>query len=128
MTINEFEPRGVVCALDFEQPVDGLLDTAISIAQRFDATLHLVHVWLPNVNNGTQGPQVLCLGSTVSAGIRTVQIMHQIFGALTLQTVQLNALDPAGVLSREAAEYWQQPANLKCLPLTHEPFLCPDEV
>jgi nucleotide-binding universal stress UspA family protein len=48
-TTKDFEPSAVVCALDFEQPVDGLLDTAVSLAQRFDATLHLVHVWMPAV-------------------------------------------------------------------------------
>lgn len=49
MTTQNFEPGCVMCALDFEQPVSGLLDTATSIATRFDATLHLVHVWLPAV-------------------------------------------------------------------------------
>lgn len=54
-TTRTFEPGCVVCALDFEQPVSGLLDTATSIAQRFDATLHLVHVWLPAVALSPEG-------------------------------------------------------------------------
>jgi len=58
MNTREFEPSCVVCALDFEQPVSGLLDTAISIAQRFDATLHLVHVWLPAVALTPEGGMI----------------------------------------------------------------------
>ena len=58
MTTKEFEPSCVVCALDFEQPVSGLLDTAISIAQRFDATLHLVHVWMPAVALTPEGGMI----------------------------------------------------------------------
>jgi len=54
-TANDFEPSCVVCALDFEQPVSGVLDTAISIAARFDATLHLVHAWLPAVALSPEG-------------------------------------------------------------------------
>jgi nucleotide-binding universal stress UspA family protein len=57
-TTSDFEPSCVLCALDFEQPVSGLLDTAISIAQRFDATLHLVHVWLPAVALTPEGGMV----------------------------------------------------------------------
>jgi len=55
---SDFEPSCVVCALDFEQPVSGLLDTAISIAQRFDATLHLVHVWIPSVALTPEGGMI----------------------------------------------------------------------
>lgn len=58
MSTREFEPSCVVCALDFEEPVSGLLDTAISIAQRFDATLHLVHVWMPAVALTPEGGMI----------------------------------------------------------------------
>ena len=89
------------------------------------------HVWLPNVWHGADGanePQVLCLAGSVPAGIRTREILHMVFGALSLQTVQMDSLDPAGVLSREAAEWWQQPENLTRVPLTREPFLYTPEV
>jgi hypothetical protein len=86
------------------------------------------HVWLPNVTSDPTGPQILCLGPSLPAGVRTRDILFMVFGALTLQTVQMDALDPAGVLSREAAEWWQQRDNLKRVPLTREPFLSEPEL
>jgi len=65
--------------------------------------------------------QVLCLGQSIPPGIRVRELVLMTFGALTLQSVQLDARDPAGVLNVEAAEWWLQ--NRSEIPLTREPFL-----
>ena len=41
--------------------------------------------------------------------------------ALSMQSVQVNEFDPAGVMNLAAARYWQ--ANLHRAPLSREPFL-----
>jgi hypothetical protein len=43
------------------------------------------------------------------------------YAALTLQAISLDNMDPAGVLNRQAAVWWQ--ANAQRIPLTTEPFL-----
>ncbi len=48
--MSHFEPRTVVCAVDFSPSTPTVLDAACSLAERFEARLHLVHVWrLPTV-------------------------------------------------------------------------------
>jgi hypothetical protein len=76
------------------------------------------HAWLPNLGRPTQ---TLCLGASLPAGIRVTEILHMVFGALTLQTVQMDLLDAAGVLNPEAALWWQR--NLDKVPTTREGFI-----
>jgi hypothetical protein len=76
-------------------------------------------VWHSNVSSDPN--QVLCLGPKLPAGIPVKEIILMTFGALSLQTTQINAQDPAGVLNPAAADWWQR--NPKMIPLTREPFL-----
>ena len=76
-------------------------------------------VWHSNVSPDQN--QVLCLGPQLPAGIPLKEIILMTYGALTLQTTQLDRLDPAGVLNPAAAEWWQH--NTQWIPLTREPFL-----
>lgn len=81
-------------------------------------------VWHANVS--LQLGQMLCLGPLLPAGIPLKEIILMTYGALSMQTVQLDALDPAGVLNPIAADWWQR--NLNLIPLSREPFLNPQEV
>jgi hypothetical protein len=66
--------------------------------------------------------QVLCLGTSISAGYPLREIVLMTYGALSLQSIQIDALDPAGVFSSAAAIYWQH--NSSRIPLSREAFLC----
>src|SRR5262249_46370990 len=60
----------------------------------FVQILEPAHVWHPNVG----GPgQVLCLGTQLPAGIRTRELILMTYTALSLQSVQIDEGDPAGV-------------------------------
>jgi hypothetical protein len=85
----------------------------------FVQLLSPAHAWLPNLGRPIQA---LCLGTTLPAGIRLREILHMVFGALTLQTVQMDLLDSAGVLNPDAALWWQR--NLDKVPITREGFVC----
>jgi len=76
-------------------------------------------IWHSNV--GPEPNQVLCLGPSLPAGIPLKEIVLMTYGALTMQTTQLDLSDPAGVLNPEAADWWQR--NPQLIPLTIEPFL-----
>lgn len=84
-------------------------------------------VWLPNVSrpDAERGIplQALCLGASLPPGIRVRELVLMTFGALTMQAIQMNALDPAGIMNPLAARWWQ--SNLARIPLTAEPFLIP---
>ena len=76
-------------------------------------------VWCSNVSPDHN--QALCLGPSLPAGIPLKEIVLMTYGALSMQTTQLNLLDPAGVLNPAAAEWWQR--NTAQIPLSREPFL-----
>jgi hypothetical protein len=80
-------------------------------------------VWHANVS--VSHGQVLCLGPLLPAGVPLREIVLMAYGALTMQTVQFDALDPAGVLNPLAADWWQR--NPALVPLSREPFLKPPE-
>ena len=77
------------------------------------------NVWHANVSMFPV--QRLCLGAQLPAGIRVKELVLMAYGALTMQTVQIDETDSAGVLNAEAAIWWQQ--NLSRLPLSRVPFL-----
>jgi len=79
-------------------------------------------VWLSNAGWDGQlnRDQPLCLGS-LPAGVPLKEIILLTYGALTLQSAQIDLLDPAGVLNPMAADWWQR--NASRIPLTREPFL-----
>jgi hypothetical protein len=75
-------------------------------------------VWHANVG----GPgQSLCLGARLPAGIRTRELVIMAYGALSMQSVQIDEYSPAGVMNHEAATWWQH--NRARIPLTRTPIL-----
>lgn len=85
------------------------------------------HVWLPNIAPSDPaftelGPgQALCLGAELPAGMPVKELVLQTFAALTLQSIQLDARDRAGIMHPEAAKWYLQ--NRERIPLTREGFL-----
>jgi len=75
--------------------------------------------WYPQVPVGPV--QLLCLGETLPANIPLREIVLLSYGALTMQTIQIDERDPGGVFNSEAALWWQ--ANTHRIPLSDEPFL-----
>jgi len=73
----------------------------------------------PNVSPDSR--QALCLGAQLPVGIPLREIVLSCYGALTMQTIQIDEWDPAGVLNIPAARWWQE--NLHRVPLSSEPFL-----
>jgi hypothetical protein len=65
--------------------------------------------------------QALCLGTSMPAGVRCKNLVVMAYDALTMQSVQFDTLDPAGVMNAEAATWWQE--NIDRIPLSHSPFL-----
>jgi hypothetical protein len=82
--------------------------------------------WHPSIS--IPGPAApiprLCLGPELMAGIRCVDLILMAYGALCMQTLQIDERDPAGVMNIQAALWWQQ--NLHRLPLSTTPFLQAD--
>jgi hypothetical protein len=81
-------------------------------------------VWHSNVTSGTDPGdpnQLLCLGPSLPAGTPLKEILLMTYGALSLQTTQMDWLDSAGLLNPAAADWWQR--NPHRIPLTKEPFL-----
>ena len=81
------------------------------------------HVWLPNVSYEEVGVQALCLGATLPPGILIKELILLSYAALTMQTVQLDALDAGGVMNGEAAQWWK--TNQHRFPLTQDSFMKP---
>jgi hypothetical protein len=69
--------------------------------------------------------QPLCLGARLPAGIRVKELVLMAYGALSMQTVMIDELDPAGVLNPVAARWWQ--ANTDRIPLSRAAFLSPED-
>jgi hypothetical protein len=80
-------------------------------------------VWHANVAFGPVRP--LCLGASLPAGVRVKELVLMAYGALSMQTVQIDEQDAAGVMNAAAALWWQQ--NTARAPLSRAPFLSPDD-
>jgi len=83
-------------------------------------------LWLPNAAQVPE--QRLCLGVAMPVGIPLRELVLASWAALTLQAVQLDPRDPAGVLNLDAARWWQD--HQHALPLTRASLLSapgPDE-
>ena len=85
----------------------------------FVEILHPLNVWHANVYS--EGPQRLCLGAQLPAGIQVKDIILMTYGALSMQTVMIDEWDAAGVLNPDAARWWQQ--NTHRIPLSKEAFI-----
>jgi hypothetical protein len=110
----QIAPRAV---LGFQYPPQALVMPQPGYA--FVSILAPRPVWLSNAS--ADASQALCLGARLPPGIPLREIVLMTYGALTLQTVQMDLLDAAGVLNPAAALWWQQ--NTHRIPLTREPFL-----
>jgi hypothetical protein len=84
----------------------------------FVEIIHPLNVWHANVSS--EGPQVLCLGAQLPAGIQVKDIILMTYGAISMQTVMIDERDAAGVLNPDAARWWQQ--NTYRIPLSREAF------
>jgi hypothetical protein len=80
-------------------------------------------VWHANV--APDRVQPLCLGTRLPAGVRTTELVLMAYAALSLQAVQIDEWDSAGVMNPAAARWWQ--ANAGRIPLTRAPFLSDEE-
>jgi hypothetical protein len=80
-------------------------------------------VWHANVAFGPVRP--LCLGAALPANVRAKELVLMAYGALSMQTVQIDEQDAAGVMNAEAAQWWQK--NTARVPLSRAPFLSPDD-
>jgi len=76
-------------------------------------------VWHANVNSDP--PRLVCLGDRLPVGIPLKEIVLLTYGALSMQTVQIDEADPSGVMNVHAARWWQ--SNLHLTPLTRKSFL-----
>jgi hypothetical protein len=109
--------RGALLAIEYPEeilraPIPGTQPVRIC-APRF--------VFHSNVGPYGANVAALCLGASVPRGLPLVEMLLMSYGALTLQAISLDAMDPAGVLNPEAAQWWQR--NAARTPLTAEPFL-----
>lgn len=119
------EPDGELAIAD--QAVLGLTYPQEALRQQlpgyaFIQVLAPDHVWHANVSAGPI--RSLCLGPQLPAGIRVKELILMAYGALSMQTVQIDEQDPAGVMNADAARWWQR--NLHRAPLSRTPFLSTD--
>jgi hypothetical protein len=70
-------------------------------------------VWLAQIK---QPEQALCIAPLVPAGTRTALLVLWAYGALSMQSIQIDVQDPAGLFDAEIARWWQD--NLHLVPLT----------
>jgi hypothetical protein len=64
---------------------------------------------------------LLCLGVNVPRCFPLRECVLASYAALTLQSIMVDERDPAGVMNKEAALWWQ--SNLHRIPLSTVPFL-----
>lgn len=79
-------------------------------------------VWIASVAFDPRQP--LCLGQ-LPKNIPVKELILLAYGALSLQSVQIDIFDSLGTLNPSGAEYWQR--NIENIPLTHEPFIAAAE-
>ncbi len=77
------------------------------------------HVHHPNVSRGPV--QLLCLGASIPIGYPLREAVIGSYAALTLQSIQLDERDHAGVMNPAAARWWQ--AHAPEIPLSTDRFL-----
>ena len=65
--------------------------------------------------------QRLCLGARIPRGLPLREVLLMSHAALTLQSIQVDERDAAGVLNFPAAKFWQQ--RPERMPLSRVPFL-----
>ena len=78
------------------------------------------NVWLAQIK---QPEQALCIAPQVAAGTRTAMLLLRVYGALSMQSIQIDVKDPAGLFDADIAQWWQD--NLNRVPLTTTALLEP---
>lgn len=84
----------------------------------FIQVLRPLGIW--HANCGSIG-QPLCLGTDLPCGIPAKELVLMTYGALSMQTIQVDERDEAGIVNPAAARWWA--ANLHRIPLCSTPFL-----
>jgi hypothetical protein len=79
------------------------------------------NVWLAQIK---QPEQALCIAPLVPACTRTAMLMLRAYGALSMQSIQIDVKDPAGLFNADIAQWWQD--NLDRVPLTTTALLDPN--
>ena len=79
------------------------------------------NVWLAQVK---QPEQALCIAPQVPSGTRSAMLLLRAYGALSMQSIQIDVGDPAGLFSAHIAQWWQD--NLHRVPLTSTALLDPN--
>ena len=79
------------------------------------------NVWLAQIK---QPEQALCIAPQIPAGTRTALLLLRAYGALSMQSIQIDVRDPAGLFNPEIALWWQD--NLHRVPLTSVALLDPE--
>jgi len=85
----------------------------------FVSLLNPLPALYPNISSPATG-QRICLGTTL-VGIRLYEILFMVYRALTLQTVQFDAMDSAGIMNPTAADWFQR--HPEKIPLTTASFV-----
>jgi hypothetical protein len=80
------------------------------------------NVWLAQVR---QPDQALCIAAQIPAGTRAALLVLRAYGALSMQSIQTDVADPAGVFDADIAGWWQH--NLHRVPLTRTSLLEPTD-
>jgi hypothetical protein len=109
--------QGALLALRYTPEAVRLPQPGWSFLQVLDPTIE----WHPNVH---AEKQMLCLGPKMPAGIRVGSLVVLAYLALSMQSVQVDESDPAGVMNAAAARWWS--VNLHRAPLVREPLLHAD--
>jgi hypothetical protein len=99
---------------------------AVAIAQpgySFFEILAPRDVHHPNIASSQvpPGAQVLCLGPSLPAGVKVVDLVLMAYAAISLQSVQFSLTDSAGLLNPAAAIFLQ--TSNTPIPLTRAPFV-----
>ena len=88
----------------------------------FFQILRPYEVWLPDVR---QPDQALSVAGLVPAGTPAKSLIVMAYGALSMQSLQLDFGDPTGVFNVVVARWWEQNAA-RYVPLSDTPFLKQD--
>ncbi len=105
--------------IGFTYPVEGFRRPLPGYA--FFQILLPRNVWLAQIK---QPEQALCIAPQIPAGARTAMLLLRAYGALSMQSIQIDIRDAAGLFNPEIALWWQQ--NLHRVPLTSVALLDPD--
>ena len=80
------------------------------------------NVWLPQVK---QPEQAFCIAGQVAIGTPVTALVVAAYGSLSMQAIQIDVTDPAGLFEPDIARWWQENLD-RYVPLTRTPLLADD--